>query len=314
MIHFHCYKSQYFEPIYRTGVPIFFIISGYFLYSNDRKQRLRKYVKSMKKIIKLIFFFNFAYFLLYWYKNGVEYLYDFNLNKIIRLIIYGDSISGHLWFLTSLFWTVGVLWLCEKMNLSRIFVYILSITYFIVGLLQGQYAFLFGLEDFSIQNYYLPWLVSSLPLIVMGMVIHNYAADLSKTILFKSKKGLYLFFIFCILGSYIEHRILSLTHHYTGHFMLSTFWLTIVFFLICINNPNMGKGTFLAKIGKDHSGNIYYWQFFPYILFVESFVDAFSLNEICLPIMCVVLLAWSYMTNYTVETIQKIRSRKCTLF
>jgi len=46
MIHFHFFKSQYFEPLYKCGVLIFFIISGYFLYSHNKLH--------INKIYKLI--------------------------------------------------------------------------------------------------------------------------------------------------------------------------------------------------------------------------------------------------------------------
>lgn len=64
MIHFSCYKIQYFEPLYRCGVPLFYIISGFFLYAKDESVQIQKVKRSIVKIVKLILFFNIVYYLL----------------------------------------------------------------------------------------------------------------------------------------------------------------------------------------------------------------------------------------------------------
>ena len=92
--------------------------------------------------------------------------------------------------------------------------------------------------------------------------------------------------------------MLSIVGHYAGGMMISTYIATILFFIVFINHRDFGENTFLEKIGKFHSGNIYYWQFFPYILFVSYFVKAFHLEHICLLIMIAVLLVWSSGMNY----------------
>lgn len=56
MIHFSCYKIQYFEPLYRCGVPLFYIISGFFLYAKDESVQIQKVKRSIVKIVKLILF------------------------------------------------------------------------------------------------------------------------------------------------------------------------------------------------------------------------------------------------------------------
>ena len=51
MIHFEFYKRQYLEPIFKCGVPVFYIISGFFLYSANPISERGKIRKGMKKII-----------------------------------------------------------------------------------------------------------------------------------------------------------------------------------------------------------------------------------------------------------------------
>ena len=65
MIHLEFYKRQYLEPIFKCGVPVFYIISGFFLYSaNPYQNEERNIRKGMTKIFKIMLFFNLAYFIL----------------------------------------------------------------------------------------------------------------------------------------------------------------------------------------------------------------------------------------------------------
>ena len=111
LIHFKLAGKQYIEPIYRTGVPIFFIISGYFLYSSSKAKLKQKNYKSIKKIILLIIFFQTIYAVFNIHINISQYEFN-NFSFWMRLIVYGDNISGHLWFLNSYLWALVFFLLC----------------------------------------------------------------------------------------------------------------------------------------------------------------------------------------------------------
>lgn len=302
MIHFHCYKSQYFEPLYRCGVPLFFIISGFFLYTNEGEKK--RITKNILKITKLIIFFNAAYYLLYWITNEESKINS--IHEIIRLLIYGDSISGHLWFLTSYLWTLVFIFVCKYFNIRDIILYIIAIFCLIEGLMEQQYSFIFFKNsNFSIQNYYLPWFTTSLPMITAGYAIKKHETQVV-TYLNKYHKIMSIGLCCFIILPYIEHYLLCTTHHYTGTFMISTFFVVLAMFVYCISRPAMGiKLPFLIKIGKEHSSNIYYWQFFPYYLFIAPILPSNILHNIGLPLMIVVLLIWSYGINIGVSLLKK---------
>lgn len=305
MIHFHCYKSHYLEPLYRCGVPLFYTISGFFLYASREDRQKEKIKKGIVKIIKLIFFFNVIYYLLYWFTNRESRIND--INGIIRLVVYGDSISGHLWFLTSYFWTLIFILVCKYLRIKDVILYLISIICLIEGLMEGQYSFIFFNENyFSIQEYYLPWFTSSLPMMMTGYFIKKHETSIvswmnqhTKTILNAT--------CFFILLPYAEHRILCMTHHYSGTFMISTFPSVIMMFAYCVNHPESGKGTFVTTIGKDHSGNIYYWQFFPYDLFIVYIFSYDLLQNIGLLIMIIILFVWSYGINQCTKVLHRYK-------
>lgn len=228
MIHFSCYKIQYFEPLYRCGVPLFYIISGFFLYAKDESVQIQKVKRSIVKIVKLILFFNIVYYLLYWTIDGKSKINT--VDNIIRLVIYGDSVSGHLWFLTSYLWTLVLICIHKHFKIKDVILYIAATACLIEGLMEGQYSFAaFANSNFSIQEYYLPWLTSSLPMMAIGYVIKKHETQIV-ILANKHRTILSIGTIILCLFPYIEHQLLCATHHYSGTFMISTFSAVVAMF------------------------------------------------------------------------------------
>lgn len=294
MVHFEFYNRQYFGPLFNCGVPLFYIISGFFMYNDSSEKEAKRYKKSIVKILKIALFFNLVYFLLRYIQTGDTIIHS--IEALVNLIIYGDVIMGHLWFLHSYLWTLILFLLLLRLRNGKQILGVLALFWFLLSLSERQYSFVFGLEKYFTRNYYLPSLGVSLPMMYIGYFLRKYEHVI--LISLNGRKKTYLFLLLAIILLYTEHRMLSLVGHYAGGMMISTYIATILFFVVFINHRDFGEDTFLEKIGKFHSGNIYYWQFFPYILFVSYFVKAFHLEHICLLIMIAVLLVWSSGMNY----------------
>lgn len=302
MVHFKIYGRQYLNPLFDCGVPVFYMISGFFLYCEQMEAKRRKIKKSMIKILKIAIFFNFVYFLLdIFFEEIIPFR---NLQDIVRLIVYGDLISGHLWFLNSYFWTLLVFLFASKFNNGDKMLLFISIACLIVGLLERQYSFIFDLKKCFTQDFYIPSLSVSLSMMFLGYSFRKYEKIIGN---FIESRGalLNIILLIAILVLYTEHRVLSMTDHFSGGFMMSTFFATPVFFLYCLKYRTYGKGSFIEKLGKNHSGNIYYWQFVPYILFVRYIVTEFNLENVCLLIMIFTLIGWSYGVNFIEKQIFK---------
>lgn len=301
MVHFEFWRRQYFAPIYYCAVPIFYVIFGFFIYSksvNDRKYRI---MKSMKKILKIAIFFNIIYFLLDFFVDGRMPFHSFQ--DIFRLIVYGDVMAGHLWFLNSYFWVLLLFLLASNLKKGDTYLLVLSLIFLSMGLLERQYSFVFDFKKCFTQDFYIPSLSVSLSMMFLGYSFRKYEKIIEN---FIESKGalLNIILLIAILALYIEHRVLSMTNHFSGGIMMSTFLATPIFFLYCLKYRTYGKGSFLEKLGKNHSGNIYYWQFVPYILFIRYIVTEYNLENVCLLIMIFTLISWSYGVNF-IEKIEE---------
>lgn len=112
-------------------------------------------------MILLILFFNLIYGIVNHFILGKSIVFSFDFAK--RLILYGDNIEGILWFLTSYFWTVVLIYLLIQINLKRI-IFPLAVVLAVYNLLSGQYTNLVGLHlNHVAPQYYLPYLLVSYP-------------------------------------------------------------------------------------------------------------------------------------------------------
>lgn len=293
MVHFHFYRSQVFEPLYRCGVPIFFILGGYFLFTPDNEILLSRIKRSLLKMIKLIIFFN----TIYYFVNSTfvnDWSFEFSNNyKLFRLLIYGDSISGHLWFLHSYLWTILLLWFLANCKV-KFFVYnVLAVLLLILCCFNGSYGFILPF-DLNVSKFWFPWVLMSYPMFIVGFNIHKYEENILS---YFSSQIVSFGLLICILLCYIEHRLFSMLHLYTADTKLSTLLLVSMLLIFCLTKKEFGKGTWLETLGRDHSANIYFWQFIPSIA-VCPIVDILGLQDIIFFIMFGVLVLWSYGVNF----------------
>ena len=123
-----------------------------------------------------------------------------------------------------------------------------------------------------------------------------------------------LFFI-SIICYYIEHRILVILGIYSGSTMMSAFFLTFTTMVLCIKHKDFGSHrsiAFLSTIGQEHSGNIYYWQFFVFNLFIHPFLLRYPIfDRTSALVMFLSLLFFSaIMNNLKKGTIQLLKTNQ----
>lgn len=167
VIHVHSGKwYDYVDPICRLAVPVFFIISGYFIYGEGINKKVKKGLAKVSKIAvwsTAIYALPFLPHLL----NGDK----INFSLMNFILFNSTPFGGHLWYLFAYIYTLTFVLLLNKSNLSKFI--ILIPTFFFVGLLFGRYsACLFNqdMPGFLSQNF----LFVGFPFFFTGGILRKY--------------------------------------------------------------------------------------------------------------------------------------------
>lgn len=244
----HSVSSLTLTPIIRTAVPIFFIISGFFLYSENKEKALFKCKKSIIKIFWITLYSNLFYCLV----NHVLYPFS-SLRNILNFIFIGDNVGFQLWYLNAFLECLLIFYVCIKYNkLNYLFLLIPLLA--LGGLLTGSYQFVFHSLPSNLhisRNVF----TMGIPCVGIGWLIRKYHTQ----ILQKLKASVLLLLILFILA---ELEVILIRYNipnpgYPGDFYMITYPLATVMVLIAIKNPSLGKNTLLNLIGEKYSLYIY---------------------------------------------------------
>ncbi len=285
MVTFHIplFCGPALQPLLRTAVPVFFIITGYFLYSADRSVAIARCKKSLRKLLTLFLWSNTLYFIYY------LLLGQFPIGSwrgVVRFLVFGDAICFVLWYLMACIQTLVVFWAALKFNMTRWLYPIIP-----VGLL---FALLFG--RYCILDHPLPIplvrnaFTTGIPCFLIGWLTHRYAD--------------------CLKMRWIEIALLVSTGLYYAEYGLNpllrglyamtvpTAWLL---FLCALKHKNVGAGTPLERIGRDHSANIYVLHILVWRLlfhFCPNMLSALMSPQIAAITVFVATLATSVCLKY----------------
>ena len=117
-IHFPPSYYEWIKPIASCAVPVFFIISGYYLFRDDNPDRVKK---TVKRIFKLTFIWGVIYLL---YDNFfIVKWQDFIIyspQELGEVILFNRLAHGHhLWYLSSYYYALAAVWLFYRFNMIR---------------------------------------------------------------------------------------------------------------------------------------------------------------------------------------------------
>ncbi|MBQ6996453.1 MAG: hypothetical protein IJN64_18510 [Lachnospiraceae bacterium] len=273
-----------------VGTPIFLSITGYLLYSyGDTARELKKCTSWARKSFFLALTFNIIY--------GVFLYLMFDENiltsgvRIIKSLVLGTGIVPYLWYLTALWEALLLLWLIIK-YVPRL-IYFLPLFYILAYILRSYedgVFFTYANFDFYSTTFRNTFIVTSIPFLATGYLIHKYHEKILKLI------NVNFWLVVAILFATLEYYIRIDMFGKCSYFMLSTWPLIVLLMLICIKYQDFTL-PILGNIGRNHSPNIYYfhglfiWVINTYHLEdYNFFVLALGVYAACLP--C------SYVYNY----------------
>lgn len=196
--------GQYIIAISRAGTTVFFVITGFFLSDIIRAGRMKKY---LIKIIKMMLLGHIVYFILYWMISGdpiwtyaKSYLTYHNIRDMI-LFNY-TPISGHLWYLSALIYSVGVFTVFVHFGWEKVLIFLTPFL-LIADEVFGKYSMIF-LKGYSISFVYIRnWIFVGIPYLCIGWMIYKY--ELSSRL---SRQRWLLLTVFFSITTILERYVL----------------------------------------------------------------------------------------------------------
>ena len=120
----HHTPSKYHDflmPITTCAVPLFFMISGYLLFSGEvTRERMKK---NAIRITRIFCWALFIYFIWYWIRHDAFYSPNF---KDICLFVFANNepIAGHLWYLTAYAYALTIIAILSRIGKEIFLFYI----------------------------------------------------------------------------------------------------------------------------------------------------------------------------------------------
>jgi len=256
-----------FHAVARIVIPLFFIITGYFIKnkindSNRIKENIFKFIKMF--IIWQIIYGYLVYLL---YKNNL-----IPNDQLLLSLFYG---FGHLWYLNALF--LGLILLYFTRNIKLNFKLYLAVGLIVIGYILQM---LFELKYFSISQIFIYNLIGTsrnflflgFPYLLIGTIIQDLKIK-------KLKLGIFIFLTCIILEAFIykTHNI-NISNLFISSIPLSIF---VFKYLLSLNvesnfslNPKLLLGTYLIHFYPVFYLTIYYPENTLVIVFLKILLVA----------------------------------------
>ncbi|MFQ9516397.1 MAG: acyltransferase family protein [Eubacterium sp.] len=256
---YDCFASSIIACLSRFAVLIFFMISGYYCYNEDRDIVNSKMPKKIRHILKLCLGATIIYFL--W---GAIFVPAFTGNRIdfvlfiethctlknwINFFIFNQlSFGGTLWFLFALLYCYIILILVNKKNWYK-GTYIAIPVLIILHIISRGIIQYFNLIDENINIiFYRNFIFMGFPFFMLGNFIHKYE---ERVVNIFSNKKLLGFIGVGLAISCIERLVVP----------LELFWGTVAatfcIFVFAVRNPEKKIVPVIADIGDKYSMPVY---------------------------------------------------------
>lgn len=289
--------------LFKFAVPIFFMVSGYYLYSSNlnKQQKINKLKHKAFRTLKLLLLSEGIYLVynLILISLGIKtwQIISFNYYDVWINIFTGTFFNGTLWFIYALLYTYLILIILEKVNLNypnRKYL-LFAVGILMVHIVSRVILKHFSLyDDYGLVRIYRSALLYGLPFIMIGYYLKNNKPDIKLSF---TKTISLFFFGYCIsIGQYIITKQ-SVDQDF------GTLFSSIALFIYFISEKQIDNFNFLANIGK-------YLSMYIYILHygVITFINIIITHGILLwisPILSVILTIIFASFVYYCKNIQR---------
>lgn len=251
----------YITAITRTGVPVFFMITGYFFKCTCSKlygERIQ-----LTKILKLFLVANVFYavfnFMIKIPNHGVsgaiQYIVEcLTCKKLIAFLCFNESpFSGHLWYLGALLYVLLIIAILRKVKLLDKALFVIPVL-LIVDLVFGKYSLLIWGKEFD-YIYVRNFLFVGLPYFLIGYTMNKKSNWIKERISPRLSAVLTCTFV---VTTILERFLLEINGiNATRDHYISTTFLSCALFIMCLVMKDVGKNNWLAVQGRQNSTMVY---------------------------------------------------------
>ena len=237
-------------PLTLSAVPIFFLISGYFLYSPDESKSAGRAWRSIKKIIPIFLIVTLIYWLMILPNHGNTVR---SWEQVWHFLIYGQLTTVHLWFLMAMLQGLCVLGLALHWRLGRylwVFVPLM-----LTALLGGRYSFLITGGEQQNLIYVFNSVSYALPFMSAGYLIKKYEDKIP------THFPWVVLTLLMMALAIVEQPLLRSYGYNDGEGpYIGSFLFAVALFFTGITHKGFGTGSWAETVGAKYSGNIYYFH------------------------------------------------------
>lgn len=236
----------------RSGIPFFFMLSGYYTFYADRETTLAVTGRRIKKTVQLLAAAMLLYiawrFLPKLFSGGITEAFLwlktalFQQQNIIDFLLLNvtDSVNGVLWYIPAALYVYLLFGILVKLRVSKKALYILAIILLIVNLSLCELGSVLG---FGIHlKWYRNFLLTGFPFFMLGHYLHKK----EKEIQLLSNKNIPV--LIAVLGGgmvILESIFVGNALLYAGNVVFM-----IGLYLYAIQNSQSKKGTVIEQIGS----------------------------------------------------------------
>lgn len=252
----------------RTGIPFFFMLSGYYTFFADKETTLVVTGRRIKKTLQLLVAAMICYigwrFLPKLLSGGIAEAMEwlslaiFQSQNIFDFLLFNvtDSINGVLWYIPAALYVYLLFGILVKIFGKRYFVlYLTASILLIVNLVLCELG---TVLEFDIHlKWYRNFLLTGYPFFMLGHYLHNKEKNIQ---LIKNKNIPLLISVLGTVMIIMESRFVGNALLYTGNVVFIT-----GLYLYAIQNGNSKKGTLIEQIGS----NLYLYIYISQVAVIE---------------------------------------------
>lgn len=318
--------TLFINTISRFAVPYFFMTAGFLfgkkmVESNNKRNDFKVY---LYKIIKIYICWT-AFYVIYilgkdtlmsFLGSGGQDLplTGFKLSAVLRLfgsLLYYGYPGTHMWYLIALIWCVVIMFVFYSKGTIKVLVFI-SLGLTLIGLFGDSYKGILKIPLMTRDALFFGMFYCAL-----GFYIASNENSFLKRLIKKPRVLLFIVFTFSILQLFERAILIAFFHGELGdNFFISTMPMTVALFLYVLSKKDMGKNSYITKIGRNTLGiYVIHLFFLDMTKFIAIILLDININTVGFQIIFTpIVFLMSYFGYQVVQFIHsyiKMEGQKC---